>query len=157
MPFRHGVERRVITVIEGPSMTKQAFAEESDVNWIMRNYTAVGVLESFNARPGRYGDFTGADDFLDALVKVKAAEDMFSELPARIRDAVRNDPAEFLAMVHDPSREGELRELGLLPAGEVAAAVAGRGEASAVAAVAATSSEGAKGSGVKAPGEEAKP
>lgn len=151
MPFRHGIERRVITVISGESMTKQAFAEETDINWIMRNYTARGVLESFNARPGRFGDFTGADDYLDAMVKVKEAEALFASLPAKVRDAVGNDPARLLAMAFDPAREDELRELGLLPPNEVAVpAVAGTGSPEA-AAVAASAVKAAAAPAVKAP------
>lgn len=115
---------RVTSPGGGPRRTKQAFGEDSDVNAIMRKYLATGILPHVNRAPPRYGDFTGVEDYHEALVKVRTAEQLFSELPAKVRDHCRNDPAEFLDLVFDPARRPECVELGLVDAVADQAAVA---------------------------------
>lgn len=104
----------------GDTLTKQSMAEDCDINRIVAKYVADESLAVWNARPGRYGDFTGPQELQDALQRVIEAQESFEALPANIRAHVDNDPVEFLSLVHDPSRREELKALGLLPPGEAA-------------------------------------
>lgn len=107
------------TVPRGVSRAKQSFRQETDINSIMAKYHATGMLERVNRAVPRYGDFSSVDDYQGCLDKIQEADRQFNELPSAVRDHVDNDPAEFLRMALDPEREQELRDLGLLPIGEV--------------------------------------
>ena len=50
----------VVTVLDPVSMTKQSFADECDINNIMKRYIKDGVVNHLNTYQGNYGDFTGA-------------------------------------------------------------------------------------------------
>lgn len=97
------------------SMTKQSFKDESDVNLIMARYLKTGILESQMRQVPRYGDFTSAEDYHSCMNRVRAAEELFMRLPAKVRDYVDNDPKKLLELVFDPARVDECRELGLIP------------------------------------------
>lgn len=98
----------------GRVMTKQSDAAASDVNAIIERWISHGVAPMVGGN-ATYGDFTGHGDYHSALNKVKEAERQFSELPAAVRAHVDNDPGKFLEMVFDPTRSGELEELGMVP------------------------------------------
>lgn len=97
------------------SMTKQAHKDECDVNTIVGRYRTSGFMPHVNIKRPVYEDFSNADDYLSALNKVKAAQELFDGLPARVRARVDNDPAKLIAFVEDPANEAELIELGMLP------------------------------------------
>ncbi len=105
--------QRVVTPVSGVSRTKQSFSSECDVNAIMRKWASGGALVHLNSRQPSYGDFSTADDYLDSMIRVKAAQADFDALPAALRDRCENDPAKFLVWMEDPANEGEMRELGL--------------------------------------------
>ncbi len=94
-------------------MTKQADALETDVNLIVKRYATTHELPNDGKRPN-YGDFTNVTDYLEAMNRVKDAQNQFDDLPPQVRKHVNNDPAQFLDMVYDPDRRGELEELGLV-------------------------------------------
>lgn len=101
-------------VVEGPSMTKQSFKDEADINVIMRRYEASGILPgSERMADARYMDVTGAD-FEAAMIVVASAKTAFAEMPAKLRDRFGNDPAELLAFLENPKNLEEARELGLV-------------------------------------------
>lgn len=97
-----------------PSMTKQSFKAECDINTIMKKYEKTGLISHVAKHNGRYGDFLAAPDYLDAMVSVVQAQEAFSTLPAALRKRFGNDPAEFLDFVSNPANEDEMRKLGLL-------------------------------------------
>lgn len=107
---------RVFTPVGTRSRTKQAFASEADAKAIVNKYKATGDVNLLlrNRAAPRYGDFTTAEDYLSALVKVRRAQELFLELPSSIRTHVRNDPAELLRLVFDPSRKEEAVKVGLI-------------------------------------------
>lgn len=117
---------RVQKVFTKPSRTLQAFKGASDIHAIMRKYQSTGdVAVLLQRRPAdaRYGDFSGPDDYMLALARVREAERLFEELPSDVRVAVDNDPAKLLALVNDPSPEAlaQCAKLGLIPESVVAA------------------------------------
>lgn len=95
-----------------PSRTKQEFAQESDLNFIMARYTETGELPE--SIVGLYEDFSDAPDFFEAQNILARADAQFSSLPAAVRARCDNDPGKFLEFVHDPANFDELQELGLL-------------------------------------------
>ena len=44
-----------------PSLTKQSFASECDINTIMARYEHTGVLDYVNENEARYGEFSAVD------------------------------------------------------------------------------------------------
>lgn len=98
----------------GPGLTKQEFKDECDVNLILRRYQDAPPRAWSNPPRLRYGDFAEANDFLDAQLLVKQAEEQFNSLPAELRDRFANSPSRFLDFLHRPENAAEARKLGLL-------------------------------------------
>lgn len=96
--------------------TKQSFHDETNINNIMARFEKTGVLEHVREYEGSYGDVTGAVSYHDAMNITLRANDMFAQLPAKIRVKFFNNPGVFLEAVDDPDRQDELIELGVLPA-----------------------------------------
>lgn len=119
---------------EDVSLTKQSFAEESDINTIVRRFGLSGELPT-NVRMPTYGDFTGVSDFREAMDAVVSARESFDTLPANVRARFHNDPAEFVDFCSDADNIAEARKLGLVPAEEVVRAAAVVGSPTSVQAV----------------------
>lgn len=98
-----------------PSLTRQEFLDESDVNNIINSYQTDGILPT--TRPdGTYADFTdpALQDYQHAQNLVLQAQYDFQRLPARVRERFGNDPASLILFVQDPANQKEAFELGLL-------------------------------------------
>ncbi len=108
---------RVQVNCEDEPRTKQSFKDECNINNIMLKYVRTGILEHGNRHQAQYGDVP-AVDFRAALETVLNAQEVFDELPAKIRSRFRNDPAEFLGFCEDPDNVGEAATLGLLKVAE---------------------------------------
>jgi len=100
------------TVIEGKSMTKQSMKDECDINNIVKKYDRTGVLTHVNTYEAQYGEVS-AQDFLEAMLIVKEAENMFQSLPSEVRSRFDGDPAKFLEFMDNPDNIDEMVELGL--------------------------------------------
>lgn len=98
-----------------PSMTKQEFQFECDINNVIKSFSATGMFKHVSARAsaGAYQDLPDSVDFQESLDQVQRAREAFMTLPSKVRSRFGNDPAEFLAFTHDPSNEAEIRSLGL--------------------------------------------
>lgn len=94
------------------SVTKQSFAEEVDINTIVRRFNLTGEMPS-DIRAPQYGDFSGISDFHAALNAVAQAREEFDRIPAEVRAKFHNDPGEFVDFCVDPVNLPELRKLGL--------------------------------------------
>lgn len=116
MTFHHPKARRVGTVPEGESRTKQSFGHEADVNVIVGRYLRSGDASIFNQRVGSYGDVSGVSDYQSCLEVIRSAEASFRTLPAKVRDHFKNDPGELVAALGDPARRAELEGLGIVRA-----------------------------------------
>lgn len=99
---------------ELPSMTKQSFRDECDINTIMRRYETTGEITHLNRRNPEYGDFTDVKTFHEAMNIVQTANQAFSDLPASVRDRFGNDPAKMLEFLQNPENVEEAIKLGLL-------------------------------------------
>lgn len=98
-----------------PSMTKQEFQAECDINNVIKSFSTTGMLRHVSARAalGMYAELPDSVDFQEALHEVARGREAFMSLPSKLRSRFGNDPAEFFAFAHDPANLEELRSLGL--------------------------------------------
>lgn len=102
-----------------PSMTKPEFADECDINILMKRYQASGydpsvLMANLQSRQAKYGDFTNIPESYHAAMNfVKDTERLFLELPLDFRKELDNDPQNFLQFIKDPKNADRLVELGL--------------------------------------------
>lgn len=98
----------------GPSMTRQEFAEECDINTIMSRYDAYLSDPMKSVREPMYIDFTELpDSLMGTMALVQAASDAFYTLPAVVRREFDNDPVMFADYAADPTNVEQMREWGL--------------------------------------------
>ncbi len=94
--------------------TKQSHRDECDINTIMRKFEKTGMVDHLNKYGGKYGDFTMVPpDYQAAVELVRAADEMFHTIPAKVRAAFNNDAGHFLAFVSNPENLEKMREMGL--------------------------------------------
>lgn len=96
-----------------PSLTRQEFKNECDINVILARYQASGEIDFLNKHAPQYMDTTG-HDFQTAMETVAQAQSAFADLPSAIRDRFGNDPANLLDFVHDSANRDEAIKLGLI-------------------------------------------
>lgn len=106
----------------GSSLTKQSFAEEVDMNTIIRRFGLSGELPT-GVRMPEYGDYSNVVDFKSAMDAQAIAHEAFDAMPAAVRSRFDNDPGKFVAFCLDKENMVEARKLGLVPATEAAAAL----------------------------------
>jgi len=113
---RTGKDRkRVYHSILGESKTMQSAKDECDINNIMRQYRRTGMVAHVNRHQGKYEDLTDVPDYYQSMLKIKQANESFSELPAEIRKQFNNDPGHFIDFVSNPDNLPEMQEMGLIP------------------------------------------
>lgn len=95
------------------AVVQQSFAEECDINTIVRRFGLTGELPSNVAMP-QSGDFTGVTDFQSAMNVVRAAQEAFMELPGDVRYRFANDPQRVLDFLADGANRDEAIKLGLV-------------------------------------------
>lgn len=98
------------------SLTRKSFADECDVNSIIRQFKNTGqILHVMNSPCEFLVDFTG-NDFQTAMNLVANASSSFQDLPAKIRERFSNSPVKYMDFVNDPGNVLEMQELGMLRA-----------------------------------------
>lgn len=105
-------------VFSEPSLAKQSFKDECNINNIVKRSRVTGMLSHLSSRQPRFMDLGSSTDFHSAMNTVIAAEKAFSELPSDLRERFSNDPAKLLEFVHDPKNHAEAITLGLVDAPE---------------------------------------
>lgn len=102
------------------SKTQQHFAEECDINTIVKRFNLTGQLPE-NIRTPTYGDFDGVFDFQTAMNAIRAAEEAFAAMPAEIRTRFNNDPGRFVDFcsdltddLNDFANRAEMERMGLV-------------------------------------------
>lgn len=111
--------RRVVTHIEGESMTQQQFASSCDLKTIIKQRSALGIPLEIPNDPfdGSIQDFTGAGDYRTNLERLMRADQAFMALPAAVRKKFDNDPAELISFLEKEENFDEALKLGLLKEG----------------------------------------
>lgn len=98
---------------EEEGKTQQSFAEEVDINTIVKRYGLTGEMP-MNMRVPLAGDFTEVTDFHSAMNMVIAAQEAFDQLPASMRARFHNDPGELISFLEDDANKEEAQKLGLV-------------------------------------------
>lgn len=106
-----------------PSRTKQEFAEEVDINTIVRRFGITGEVPQ-GVSQVMDGDFLAVTDFQGAMDMIVRAREMFDAMPADVRAEFHNDPAEFLEFTSKDENKARAIELGLVRPEVVEAALA---------------------------------
>lgn len=105
---------RVQTINNEPTLTQQHFADDCDISKIMDKYAKTGQVTHLNRAQGVYADLSMISDYRGMLETVQHANDVFSTLPALVRDKFRNDPSELITFLQDPNNHDEGVKLGLI-------------------------------------------
>lgn len=98
-----------------PSLTRQEYAAEADINTLMAQYEKTGILPTVNTRPPDYFDVSDVPDFQTALEFVSKADAAFMSLPAQVRATFENSAANFIAFAENPENLDQMRKWGLAP------------------------------------------
>lgn len=104
-------------VAKMPSMTKQEFKYESDINNVIKQFKPHHMRELLNQvlASGKFEDLPDVVDYQEALHMTAEAERTFMSIPSKVRERFGHDPAIFMAFAQDPKNQDELRTLGLAP------------------------------------------
>lgn len=102
-------------VVEMPSMAKQEFKFECDINNVVKQFKPhhMNQMLAANLASGAYTDLPDDVDFQAALALVQDAEKRFLTMPSVLRERFGHDPAQFLAFASNPDNLSEMRALGL--------------------------------------------
>lgn len=111
--YKGGDTTERVKVETGRGLTEQAPARQCDMNYILKDYYASGMIKHANDYVGRYDDVTGAD-FQSAMNIVTSAQRMFEDLPSNLRKRFGGSPAAFLDFVQDPANQAEMGRMGIL-------------------------------------------
>nr|UXQ87943.1 MAG: internal scaffolding protein [Microvirus sp.] len=95
------------------SRTQTHFADECDINQIVKRYQDHQILDHLQTTQAQYG-YAPAISFTEAMQTVALANEKFMELPSEIRKAFNNDTANFLDAADDPTQRPKFEQLGLL-------------------------------------------
>lgn len=111
-----GPRHEVLADLGGPSLTRQEFLDECDVNGIMDRFEKSGVwpYPEVDLAP-RYFDATNVPDLQTALAVMIDAEEAFMSLPAKVRKEFDNSALKFVEFAGDPANLDQMREWGLAP------------------------------------------
>lgn len=93
--------------------TQQSFAEEVDINTIVKRFGLTGELPE-NIPQVMTGDFEGVYDFQSAMDLVVQARESFMAMPADVRTRFDNDPHKFVDFTSDEKNFDEAVKWGLV-------------------------------------------
>lgn len=98
------------------SMTQQQFKNDVDINNIVGRFLQTGFVNPMLVKQGvpQYGDVSMIESYKHSLDQIRDAEQMFMQLPARLRARFNHDPIELLSFVADKNNLAEAAELGLV-------------------------------------------
>ena len=102
-----------------PSLTRQSFAKDANINNIMARYAVTGVLVDpsnvDSMRQPRFGDFSDLADYSVLVGRINQAQADFMTLPSAVRARFNNSVEELLSWMSDPKNVVEAVELKVLP------------------------------------------
>ena len=98
---------------QDPSLAQQHMKDECDINVIVERFGVTGEIPQAPLE-ATYGDFSGVSDYHTALNAIRAAQDSFMSLPAKIRAKFNHDPNALLEFLQNETNRNEAIELGLI-------------------------------------------
>lgn len=115
-PFAYDVDQAsdasAVSVFDA-GLTQQHFAEEADINTIVRRFGLTGELPT-DVRAPQFADFVEAVDYHTAMNAIRQADEAFMALPADVRSRFQNDAGAFVAFCSDAANRAEAVKLGLV-------------------------------------------
>ena len=96
-----------------PSLAQQHMKDECDINVLVERFGVTGSMPVAPLEPS-YGDFSGVGDYHTALNKIKAADEAFMALPAKIRAKFDHDPNALLNYLQNEENRDEAIQIGLI-------------------------------------------
>lgn len=101
-----------------PSLTKQSFRDECDINNILKKYNRAMGIDFLNQYQGylagKFEDVSAVVDYRTALHQIDEARRVFDAMPSKVRARFENDPQNFLEFMADSKNRDEAISLGLL-------------------------------------------
>lgn len=97
-----------------PSMTKQSFKDECDINNILSQFKMTGIISHINEQQPMFTDLPSDFDYQSSLHTIMQAEESFAALPSMVRDYFSNDPQQFLAAFGSEDGRAKLTEWGII-------------------------------------------
>lgn len=94
-----------------PTLTKQAFKNESDINSIVAQAFKNGFIPT--PRQGIFSDVTLLDDYQAAANLLNDVDDTFYSLPAELRRRFSDSPEVYLEFVTNPANYAACIDLGI--------------------------------------------
>lgn len=102
-----------------PTRTKQAFANEVDINQIVARAINTGDTTVLSTtQRAEYYDASSYGDYTQALEMIQQIDDDFYSLPSDKREHFGNNPDAYVAFLSDPRNAPQAVKLGLLEGGE---------------------------------------
>jgi phage internal scaffolding protein len=96
-----------------PSLAQQHMKDECDINILVERFGVTGSMPVAPIEPS-YGDFSGVGDYHTALNKIRAADEAFMALPAKIRAKFDHDPNALLNFLQNEENRDEAIQIGLI-------------------------------------------
>ena len=96
-----------------PSLAQQHMKDECDINVLVERFGVTGQLPVAPIEPS-YGDFSGVGDYHSAMNAIKAADNAFMALPAKIRAKFDHDPNALLNYLQNEENRDEAIQIGLI-------------------------------------------
>jgi phage internal scaffolding protein len=100
-------------VCKDPSLAQQHMKDECDINILVERFGVTGSMPVAPLEPS-YGDFSGVGDYHTALNKIRAADEAFMALPAKIRAKFDHDPNSLLNYLQNDENRNEAIQIGLI-------------------------------------------
>lgn len=101
-----------------PSLTKQEFKAECDINNILRRYKKTMKMDFLSQYQGyldgRFGDVSFATDYQSSLAMIDEARGVFEAMPATLRARFNNDPMQLVIFLGNTANRQEAEQLGLI-------------------------------------------
>lgn len=110
---RFAVDTVTGELVECPSLTKQSFAEECDINTIVKRFGLTGIAPQ-GVRAPVFQDFEGLMSYQDAMNAIVESNQAFMEMPWEVRARFGNDPHAFVEFCSDDANRDEAVKLGLV-------------------------------------------
>lgn len=110
------ISKRPFAIKEfSPSMTKQSFAEETNINSIVARFQkGQDISASVRERVAEFGDFSNVPSYQAAMDLIARATGMFMSLDATVRERFVNDPGRMVLFLQDSKNYDEAVKLGLV-------------------------------------------
>jgi phage internal scaffolding protein len=96
-----------------PSLAQQHMKDECDINVLVERFGVTGQMPTTPLEP-TYGDFSGVSDYHSALNAIRASDEAFMALPAKIRAKFDHDPNALLQFLQNADNRDEAIEIGLI-------------------------------------------